>query len=64
MGRPIYPYELADADFSWLITNFQENHPEYTLVEDSSLPIVFIGTKEAFVDLVVPVEEEAVEKEV
>lgn len=63
MGRPIYPYELADADFSWLITNFQENFPEYSLVEDTSLPIVFIGVKEAVVDIVATVDEKPVEKE-
>ncbi|MDC0358060.1 hypothetical protein OAO01_04520 [Oligoflexia bacterium] len=42
MGRPIYPYELNDPDFSWLISNFQENFPKYSFVETSCLPVVFI----------------------
>ena len=42
MGRPVYPYELGDPDFSWLISNFQENNPQFCVVEDSCLPIVFI----------------------
>lgn len=42
MGRPIYPYELSDPDFSWLLNTFRESHPEYFLVEDTCLPVVFI----------------------
>jgi hypothetical protein len=43
MGRPIYAYELQDPDFSWLISNFQENFPHYTYIENGSLPVVFIS---------------------
>lgn len=43
MGRPVYPYELADPDFCWLVTNFQDRNPNYSSVETSSLPVVFIG---------------------
>lgn len=42
MGRPIYPYELNDPDFSWLISSFQESFPEYSFIENSCLPVVFI----------------------
>jgi hypothetical protein len=42
MGRPIYPYELGDPDFTWLITHFQENNPRYNAVENTCLPVVFI----------------------
>jgi hypothetical protein len=42
MGRPIYPYELGDPDFSWLISHFQENHPGYNVIENTCLPVVFI----------------------
>ena len=42
MGRPVYPHELSDPDFSWLISNFQENNPEYSPIESSTLPVVFI----------------------
>jgi hypothetical protein len=45
MGRPIYPYELGDPDFSWLISHFQENNPEYKVVENTCLPVVFIEDK-------------------
>ncbi|MCB0352765.1 MAG: hypothetical protein KDD64_04545 [Bdellovibrionales bacterium] len=43
MGRPIYPYELNDPDFSWLMNNFRDTHPEYMVVEDSCLPIVLVA---------------------
>lgn len=49
MARPVYPYELADPDFCWLVTNFQENCPEYVCVDNGTLPVVFIGKKEEFV---------------
>ena len=42
MGRPIYPYELGDPDFSWLINHFQENNPSYDVIENTCLPVVFI----------------------
>lgn len=44
MGRPIYNYELSDPDFSWLINNFKETHPEYSLIESSGLPLVFVSS--------------------
>lgn len=46
MGRPVYPYELGDPDFSWLISNFQEQHPNYSSSETTALPLVFIKTCE------------------
>ena len=42
MGRPVYQYELADPDFSWLVSSFQENHPDYSFAETTTLPVVFI----------------------
>ena len=42
MGRPVYPHELCDPDFSWLITNFQESNPNYRPVERGCLPVVLI----------------------
>lgn len=42
MGRPIFPYELGDQDFSWLITTFQENHPGYVMVDSIGVPLVLI----------------------
>lgn len=42
MGRPVYPHELCDPDFSWLLTNFQESNPNYKPVERGCLPVVLI----------------------
>lgn len=47
MGRPIYNYELGDPDFSWLISSFKENNPDYTFVEANSLPLLFISAKQS-----------------
>jgi hypothetical protein len=44
MARPVYPYELHDPDFCWLIDNFRENNPQYIMYEDTCLPLVFIET--------------------
>lgn len=43
MGRPVYPYELDDPDFSWLVSRFKEEHKGYGYVESSCLPIVLIN---------------------
>lgn len=43
MVRPIYPHELADPDFSWLLTTFKENHPHFISVEGAGLPLVLIN---------------------
>ncbi|MCB0318737.1 MAG: hypothetical protein KDD56_08260 [Bdellovibrionales bacterium] len=48
MGRPVYPHELIDPDFSWLISNFQENNPEYCSIDNSVLPVVFIKDETEF----------------
>jgi hypothetical protein len=42
MARPVYTYELSDPDFSWLVSNFQENNPNYIIVENSCLPVSFV----------------------
>lgn len=42
MGRPIFPHELGDPDFAWLVTSFLENNPSYALIEVTNLPMVFI----------------------
>lgn len=45
MGRAVYPHELVDPDFSWLITRYQENHPGSINVEATGIPIVFIKSE-------------------
>lgn len=42
MARPVYAHELIDPDFSWLISSFQENNPQYMLVDASCLPVILI----------------------
>jgi hypothetical protein len=42
MGRPVFPYELADADFCWLVANYQDRNPDCISVETAALPVVFI----------------------
>jgi len=44
MGRPVYPYELNDPDFSWLIDYFNENHEGYSVVMSNGLPVVFVSS--------------------
>ncbi len=60
MARPIYPYEMGDADFTWLITHYTENNTDCLMVEDSCLPVVFIKAEaktEEFIPDSVPVHE-------
>ena len=45
MGRPLYPYELGDPDFAWLLSNFTEQHPGYVMLDSTCLPVVFIKTQ-------------------
>lgn len=51
MGRPVYPYELDDPDFSWLVSKFREEHPEYLLVETSSLPLIMIESRQCRIEV-------------
>lgn len=58
MGRPIYPQEMGDPDFFWLISSFRENHPDYSLIEIGSLPMVLIREgKQTPPEEVLPVPE-------
>ena len=43
MARAIYPHELADPDFAWLISNFRDNNPDYAMVEASCLPVSLVS---------------------
>lgn len=43
MGRPVFPHELIDPDFTWLITNYRDSHPQSVSVESTCLPVVFIA---------------------
>ena len=57
MARPLYPYELGDQDFSWLISSFQERFPNYTIFQNGTLPVCFINC--APVTVIEEAEEES-----
>jgi hypothetical protein len=40
MARPIFDFELADPDFSWLLEQYQERHPRSVIV--SGTPIIIL----------------------
>ncbi len=42
MARAVYQCEMNDPDFTWLLSSFRENHPEYYLVESSTYPLVLV----------------------
>ena len=42
MARPIFTHELADADFSWLLTTFKENNPSVVSIEIGGLPTLML----------------------
>lgn len=46
MGRSVYPYELDDPDFAWLISRFREEHQEYVMIDVAVLPLTLIKIPE------------------
>jgi len=42
MARPMYPHELGDADFSWLISTFLEQRPNFIQLDSSCMPVVLL----------------------
>ena len=50
MARPIYPHEMNDADFQWLISTFRESRPYYFTVEASCLPLVLVPSETAAIE--------------
>lgn len=46
MARPVYPHELCDPDFAWLLSSYREEHPNLLMVESTFLPIVLIPIEE------------------
>lgn len=43
MGRPVYPHEMCDPDFAWLVSNYREQNPDHVVVESTFLPIVLLS---------------------
>jgi len=42
MARPIFPHELGDPDFAWLLSSYLEQNPMYLQVEETCSPIVLV----------------------
>lgn len=42
MARPIYPHELSDPDFQWLINSYRESRPGVAVVDSTCLPLVLV----------------------
>ncbi len=40
MGRPVYPHELNDPDFTWLLNSFRESNPHCVVVDSPCMPVV------------------------
>jgi len=51
MARPVYPHELVDQDYQWLINSYRESHPEAILVDMSCLPAVLILLEDVVVEV-------------
>ncbi len=50
MAHVIYPYELSDPDFSWLLSNFLEQHPNSVSIEVGNLPVVLLSESDVSED--------------
>ena len=37
---------MADPDFAWLISRYQENNPDCIVIESTSLPLILIKKTE------------------
>jgi hypothetical protein len=46
MARPIYPHELSDPDFQWLLNSYRETRPGVAVVDCSCLPLVMVKLEE------------------
>lgn len=42
MARPIYPHELSDPDFQWLLNSYRESRGQVAVVDMSCLPLVMV----------------------
>lgn len=40
MARPVYPYELSDPDFVWLIETFLEGRSDFVTLQEACLPVI------------------------
>jgi len=63
MGRPVFPFELTDPDFTWLLNSYQENNPNHTCFECDSLPIVLLKLEKECVQNTLPFVPESQDSE-
>lgn len=42
MARAVFPHEIIDPDFQWLLNTYCETHPNTIRVENSCLPVVIV----------------------
>lgn len=47
MARAVYPHEVTDPDFQWLLNNYCESHPGAMKLDADCLPVVIITGREA-----------------
>lgn len=50
MARAVYPHEITDPDFQWLLNNYCETHPSAFKLDSGSLPVVIITGAEVHLD--------------
>ena len=43
MARSVYPFELQDEDFSWLINNYLEENPNCFTLEVDGCPVILLS---------------------
>jgi hypothetical protein len=42
MARAIFPHEVMDPDFQWLIKNYCESGPPVAVIDSGCLPLVLV----------------------
>ena len=42
MARAVFPHEVTDPDFQWLLSTYCEAHPAAMMIDISCVPVVVI----------------------
>ncbi len=50
MARAVFPHEITDPDFQWLINTYCESHPGSFRLDSNCLPVVIITGNESLSD--------------
>ena len=43
MARTVYPFELQDEDFTWLLNNYLEQNPNSFALEVDGCPVILLS---------------------